>query len=560
MIETLIKNAEVYDGTGGDPIMSDIGISGGMIEFVAPGALLNAETVIDASGLAACPGFIDVHGHSEFSLVSAPEAQSKLLQGITTEVAGNCGFSAAPIFNAAVGHMEKEFITHGILKPRWSTFAQYRKRLLDARPGINLATLAGHGNLRASVIGYENRPATDDDLKAMAELLRQAVLDGARGLSTGLIYSPGVYCDTDELIALIERSGSGIGKLIYTTHMRSEGDRLIESVAETLEIARRTGIAVHLSHLKTAGKHNWHKIDALLGMLQEARATGGSGLRVTCDRYPYTASQTSLDTVLPAWVYEGGDEAELARLSNPETLERIMREIKESGRTQDGYWGRVMVGSVGAAAVPTDAGSGAATASSSRARNRAAEGRTIEELARVEGFKNPLDYVIKLLIEERLKVDAIFFSMSEDNLRRILALPFCMIGTDSTSRNFPGGPASPGGIIDESGGHGKPHPRGFGSFPRFFGKYVRSEGLMPLKEAVRKTCGLPAEVFNLSRRGFLKAGYYADLVLFNKDEIIDTALYESPYSAPRGIDRVFVNGREAVRHGNLTGERAGMVL
>jgi N-acyl-D-amino-acid deacylase len=514
-----------------------------MIEFVAPGVLVNAQNVIDASGLTACPGFIDIHGHSEFSLVAAPEAESKLLQGITTEVAGNCGFSAAPIFNAAVGHMEKEFITHGINeKPRWNTFAQYRRRLHEARPGINLATLAGHGNLRASVIGYENRRATGEDMAAMAELLTRAVLDGAIGLSTGLIYSPGVYCDTDELVALIERSG--LRDLIYTTHMRSEGDRLIESVAETLEIARRTGIAVHLSHLKTAGKHNWHKIDALAGMLQEARAPAGYGLRVTCDRYPYTASQTSLDTVLPAWVYEGGDEAELERLKNPATLERIRHEIKRSGRTEDGYWGRVMVGSVGSN------------------ENRRAEGRTIEDLAREAGFsETPLDYVIKLLIEERLRVDAIFFSMSEDNLMRILSLPFCMIGTDSTARNFPDDPGGPGGS-GGSGGHGKPHPRGFGSFPRFFGKYVRSEGLMPLKEAVRKTCGLPAEVFlkNITKRGFLKAGYYADLVLFNKDEIIDTALYEAPYRAPLGIDRIFVNGREAVRHGKLTGERAGMVL
>ncbi|MBF0487299.1 MAG: D-aminoacylase [Nitrospirae bacterium] len=529
MLDVLIKNALICDGTGGQPYSADIGVSGSKIALIAASINLNAELTIEAGGLVAAPGFIDVHSHSEFSLTTHPEADSKLLQGVTTEINGNCGFSAAPIYNDAQQQLEKEFLHHGVQR-RWQTFKEYKEVLSEAKPAINFATLTGQGNIRGSVLGYENMEAASGDIEKMAALLRDSVADGSIGLSTGLIYSPGVFSTNDELIGLIRRSG--VAPLIYATHMRSESDALIESIEDTIEVGRQTGIKIHLSHLKTAGKQNWHKIDAVINLIEKAIS---DGIKVTCDRYPYTASQTSLDTALPAWTYEGGDEAELARLTNPSLLQRIKAETA-AFRDNDSYWKGVLVSSV------------------KTEKNRHLEGMSIADAASAASVK-PIDFAIGLLIEERLAVDAIFFSMNEDNLRRILSLPICMVGSDSSVRPIAGhnGNAS-------NGQSGKPHPRGFGSFPRYLSKYVLSEGLMSLPEAIRKITGLPAETFGLKDRGVLRENAYADITLFDENTIRDTSEYASPWSAPEGIEYVFVNGHMAAKDGTLTAARVGMVL
>ncbi|MBF0517429.1 MAG: amidohydrolase family protein [Nitrospirae bacterium] len=380
------------------------------------------------------------------------------------------------------------------------------------------------------MLGYKNQAATAEDLAAMAAHLRQSVDDGSIGMSTGLIYSPGVFSTNAELIDLIKLSG--LSSLIYATHMRSESDALIESIEDTIEIGRQTGIKIHISHLKTAGKQNWHKIDAVIKLIEDAIA---EGIKVTCDRYPYTASQTSLDTALPSWTYEGGDEAELARLSNPEQLKRIKAETA-SFRESDEYWKGVLISSV------------------KTEKKRHLEGMTIADAAAMAGRK-PIDFAIDLLVEERLAVDAIFFSMNEDNLRRILKLPNCMVGSDSTIRPLVGHNGN--GTNDLSG---KPHPRGFGSFPRYLSKYVLSEGLMTLPEAIRKLTGLAAETFGLKDRGVIRQGAYADITVFNDKTIRDTAEFTNPRSAPEGIEYVFVNGTLSARGGTAMPKRAGMVL
>ncbi len=521
MTDLLIKDAWIYDGSGGPPYRGDIGVLGERIAFITESSNVNAQRVVHANELVASPGFMDVHSHSEFSLIAHPEAESKLLQGITTEINGNCGFSAAPIYHDAVRQKEKEFKKYGI-KDRWNAFHEYFDVLSRSKLAINFATLVGHGNIRASVIGYDNIQPEESNIEDMVFLLKESIKDGAIGLSTGLICAPGVYSHDDEIVMLISRSG--IKNLIYTSHIRSEGDRLIESLDELLGISERTGIRVHISHLKTSGRKNWHKIDKVISMINEKNS---EEIKVTCDRYPYTASLTSLDSVLPSWIYEGGDKAEINKLNNRKIVSRMKKEMMITMGNDD-YWKHVTISSVGSK------------------KNQSIEGRKVNEIAHEKGV-SPIDLVTDLLIEENLCVDAIFFSMNEDNMRRILSLRGCMIGSDSPARTL----AEAGGI---------PHPRAFGTFPRFIGKYILGEGLMPLREAIYRITCLPAKTFGIKDRGILKEGAYADIILFDKEEIMDTSTFEKPLSAPKGFESIIVNGAVSFENGRLTGESAGKIL
>jgi N-acyl-D-amino-acid deacylase len=408
---------------------------------------------------------------------------------------------------------------------------------------LNFVTLAGHGNIRACVSGYEDKKLTASDLKKMQFFAARAMREGAIGLSTGLIYPPGVYSDTEELVdlcrALTQSSGKtsvvesprgpfvdGGGYGIYTSHMRSEGDNLIESIEEILRIAKEAGIRVHISHIKTSGEKNWHKIDRALQIIEDARA-GGAG--VTCDRYPYTASSTDLDTVLPSWSYEGGAEEEIRRLKNDRDRDRIKRAVL-SEHPEMKYWENVYVSSV------------------CSEKNRWIEGKNIAFAARKEN-SDPVDIIFKILIEEKLRVGAIFSSMSESNLRRFLSLPYVMIGTDSSARSADGLTCK-----------GKPHPRGFGSFPRFLGRYIRDGSLMDLSKAIHKITMLPACTFGIDNRGLLKKGAFADIVIFHYEKLGDRATFDEPFLKPEGIHYVIVNGVPAVWEGESTGARAGRVL
>ncbi|MBF0520202.1 MAG: D-aminoacylase [Nitrospirae bacterium] len=518
----VIKNALVYDGTGTAPVRATVGVKNSKVSFVSESFVNNGLHSIDAENMALAPGFIDVHSHSDFSIFNYPDAKSKLLQGVTTEVNGNCGFSASPILNDAKTQMEKEFTSCGI-ETRWESRAQYTSALAEFPIGLNIATLTGHGNIRGSVMGYENRKPTGDDLNQMADALKEQINLGCRGMSTGLIYLPGAFSDSTEIIEIIKRSG--LKNIIYASHMRSEGDKLLESIEETLEVGRQTGVKVQISHLKTSGKRNWHKIGDVIKVIRQASA---DGIRVTCDRYPYSASQTSLDAVLPSWIYEGGDEAELQRLKDKQYILRLKEDLAHIVNDLS-YWDSVMVSTV-----RSD-------------KNKYMEGKTIGELCRIKQEK-PLEFTVALLIEEQLKVDAIYFSLSEDNLMEILQLPNCMVGSDSSLKS-----------MDSTGG-GKPHPRGFGSFPRYIRKYVLDEALMPLETGIRKITAAPAETFNLNGRGIIREGAYADLVIFSVSDIKDCATYEAPHTPPTGIRYVFVNGQMAVNEGVFTGTKAGMIL
>lgn len=520
MLDFLIKGGVVVEGSGREPIEANVGIAGDRIAHIGA-ASPSANTVIDARGLVVSPGFIDTHAHSEFTLLADGRAEGKLSQGVTTEVNGNCGLSAAPLYGEALAHREKDCEELGIGE-RWSAFLDYFSLLSARGIALNSCTLCGHGNIRASVIGYGSAPPGPEEMKEMRRLLREAVEQGARGLSTGLIYPPGVYSRTEELVELAQVPAAAGG--IYASHMRSEGDALLESIGEVLRIGREAGIRVHISHIKTSGEKNWGKAEEAISLIERGRSLG---LAVTCDRYPYVAASTDLDTVLPSWVYEGGAEEEVKRLRDPDTAARIKRELAAK---DDVYWKGVYLSSV---ACPE---------------NKWMEGESLFAVAEKEG-KSPLDALFALLIAERVRTGAIFFSMNEENLRKFLSLPYTMIGSDSAVRSFSGPTCS-----------GKPHPRGFGSFPRFIGRYVREERLMGLPEAIRRVSSLPAQAFGLQERGILREGSFADITVFDYGKIIDTATFKDPFRRAEGIEYVFVNGTPAVRGGEFTGSRSGRVL
>jgi len=542
MVDTLIKGGLIFDGTGSEPFEADIGISGDRIAFINKKAKVKSQSpsvtrrgeksevsanrVIDAKGLAVSPGFIDTHAHSEFTLLADHRAEGKISQGITTEIDGNCGLSAAPLYGEALKQREEDLMELGIVE-RWTTFKGYFD-ILGKGIALNFVTLVGHGNLRACVAGYENKALNNNEIKKMRVLLKEAIKEGAIGLSTGLIYPPGVYSTTEELINLLRPSSFILrrSRLIYTSHMRSEGDKLLESIEEIIRIGRKAGVRVHISHIKTSGKKNWHKIDNAISLIEEARR---EGIRITCDRYPYIAASTDLDTILPPWVYEGGMKEELKRLKSSEFQEKIKKEILYEYPEIE-YWENVNIASV------------------CSEKNRWMEGKSIAYIARHEDSET-VDIFLKILIEEKLRVSAIFASMNEDNLKRFLSLPYVMIGTDSSARSTSGPTYK-----------GKPHPRGFGSFPRFLGRYVRDNGLISMNEAIHKITMLPAKTFGISKRGVLKKGAFADLVVFDYRKIIDRATFDKPFLKPEGIYYVFVNGLSAVWEGELTGINAGRIL
>lgn len=542
-IDVLIKNGLIIDGAGSDPYEADIGISADRITFIDVSSKCNMQSakrkmrnakcdakpqyVIDARGMAVAPGFIDTHGHSEFTLLADPRAEGKICQGITTEINGNCGLSAAPLYGEAFDQREADLREYDI-RERWSTLSEYLGVLAGRKPSLNFVTLAGHGNIRASVLGYKNKIPDRSEMQKMRTLLRETIEQGAIGLSTGLIYPPGVYSATEELIDLLNFSSftPQPSKFIYASHMRSEGDRLTESIEEIIRIGKESGMHVHISHIKTSGQKNWHKIDEALSLIEDAIR---NDIPVTCDRYPYTASSTDLDTVVPAWAYEGGSEAELGRLTGPDIRDQIRTEILHE-HPETKYWEDIRVASV------------------TSGKNKWMEGKTVAYIAG-ERKLHPVDMLFSILIEEELRVGAIFSSMSEDNLKRFLSLPYNMVGTDSSARSAEG-PTS----------GGKPHPRGFGSFPRYLGRYVRDNGLMSMKEAIYKITLLPARTFGIENRGVLKNGAFADIVIFDYSKIIDRATYDEPFLKPEGINYVIINGSPVVWEGQPTDMKNGRIL
>lgn len=515
MLDLKITGGRVFDGTGRPAEPADVGIAAGRIAEVGPLASAEARVTIAADGRCVCPGFIDTHSHSDAYLLVDPSAPSKIHQGVTTEVVGNCGASAAPRFGQA--RLPSDWRTFDY-PGTWRSMAEYRALVERVTPAVNVVALAGHNVIRASVVGYEGRAATADELDAMARLLDEALDAGARGLSTGLIYPPGMYATAGEIETLarcVSRHGG-----IYTSHMRSEGAGLIESLDETIGVGRSTGVRVQVSHLKTSGRANWGLIDRALAVIDRARA---EGLEVAADRYPYVSSCTELDVILPNWATEGGADAERARLRDPATRARLRAELIEA--KPETYWGIVTIGS-------------------SEAQEGRFRGRLLAEVARELGLE-PVDAALYLIEADDLRTSAFFQGMSEANMWRILAQPYVMLGSDASVR-APWGPLS----------RDFPHPRAYGSFPRFLRAAVDGR-TVALEDAIRKMTSLPADQFRLAGRGRLVAGGRADVVVFDPGRVADRSTYANPHQLSEGIEDVVVNGVLTLHEGRLTGQRAG---
>ena len=520
--DLIIRNAWIIDGSGAAGARGDLLVSGDTIAAMGDVDPHPGCVEIPGDGLALAPGFIDVHSHSDIAALAHPDCDSKTLQGVTTEVVGNCGFSAAPILGACREKVDAIWEDSPV-EIDWADVAGYRRRLDRTPPAVNIAMLVGHNNVRASVIGYDDRQPAAEELRRMEELTRTAVAEGALGFSTGLAYSPGIFSRTPEVAALA-RAACEAGGDIYASHIRSEGDQLLESIDETIAVGEQSGARVQVSHLKASGAANWPKLDDAIARLEAAAARG---MKITWDRYPYTASWTGLTNILPAWAFDGGTERLVARVTENETRSRLAEALRAS-RYQNA-WETVIVAGV------------------SEPSMRGLQGRSIAEIAGERGV-DPAVCALDILRDDRCRPGAFFVNMDPQNMRRILGDPRCMIASDASARS-----ASP----DQQ--EGLPHPRAFGAFPRAVGNLVR-DGLYPLEQAIWKSTGLPADVFRLDGRGRIRPGCAADLLLFDPAALADRATWEQPAQPPAGIRAVWVNGRMVVRDGAVTGERPGRFL
>jgi N-acyl-D-amino-acid deacylase len=483
--DLLIRRGTVIDGTGSAPVRADVAVRDGRIGALgnAPGA---ATRVIEAQGLAVAPGFIDVHSHDDAAVIADPGVDFKVMQGVTTDVVGNCGVGMAPaggtfqaFFQAGVGN-----VLGSPPEITWRTFGEYMDAVEAARPALNVACLVPHGVIRFAAMGLESRPPERHELATMREHVQEAMGAGAMGLSTGLIYPPGAFARTPELVELAKAAAEAGG--LYASHIRDEGSLLLDAVAEAIDIGRGAGLPVQVSHFKAAGRENWGRTKDSLRLVEQARA---EGLDVAFDAYPYTAASTIL------WA--------------------VARETEAVGADE------VMVASV-------------------RERTEY-EGKTIAQIAEMLGL--PVADALRRVLQEERNAVAVFFAMDEGDVGRVLKHELCMIGSD--------------GLPSEGG---KPHPRLYGTFPRVLARYAREEGLLTLEEAVHKMTGLPARRFGLERRGELKEGWCADIVVFDPQAVTDAATYEDPRRYPRGIEYVVVNGQVVAEKGKQTGERPGCVL
>ena len=520
----VIRNARIADGSGAPLFRGEIAISEGCFAFVGESCPVAGETEIDGAGLIAAPGFADIHSHSDYYLLVNGLADSKVRQGVTTEIGGNCGYSAAPVFGKTRDERRTVYGDLFDLDLPWERAGEYLDHLSARGSSVNFGLLIGHNTVRASVMYGSDAAPDRDQLAAMVEIVTEAMDEGAVGLSTGLIYSPGCFAEPDELVALCEAVRDRGG--IFAAHMRSEGNRLLESIDEVVDVAERARIPLQISHLKTSGAGNWHKLDEAFQKIESARARG---VDVTCDRYPYIASNTGLSAVLPDWAHEGGLDRLLQRLSDPGERTRMREAILDEHPEAD-YFSKIMICAV------------------TRREHEKYVARRVLDCAEAEG-KDPFAFTFDLLAAERNMVDAIYFTMNEENLRRILKKPYVMIGSDSGAQS-----------VDGPLGEGNPHPRAYGTFPRVLQAFVREQKLLTLEEAIRKMSYDPLSRVGIHDRGLIREGYAADLVLFDADRIEDLATYETPKRYPRGIEMVCVNGEIVVRHGEHTGRRPGQIL
>lgn len=508
--ELLLVGATVVDGTGRAPFLADVGLRAGRIHFIGTGNPRRARRVLDVSGLVLAPGFVDIHTHSDRTIFEWPLAQSRIRQGCTTEITGNCGGSAAPQVEDG---------------GRWSDVESYRSAWNTYGAALNHALLIGQGTLRRGVVGEVDRPATTEERSEIVRRFEQALDQGAWGLSTGLEYVPGIYTPQDEVLELVRVVGAR--GALYATHMRSEEAKLLDALEEALGTARAGNARLQVSHLKAAGRNNWKLQDEAVARIERARA---EGLDVAIDVYPYTAYSTTLTILLEPWAREGGDEALLGRLRDPAQRERIVREVGPRVEIDPGGFELIVISSVGDPAV------------------QECVGKNLDELARAWNVA-PGEAFARLLELGRADVGYVGHGMSEENVERLLAHPLVMVGSDGRSM-------APTG----SAANDRPHPRSYGTFPRVLGHYVRERKALDLPTAIAKMTSIPAERVGLTDRGRIEPGLAADLVLFDAATVADTATFEDPQRYPIGIEHVFVNGVAVVSGGEPTGARPGRLL
>jgi N-acyl-D-amino-acid deacylase len=516
--DVLIKDGTVYDGTGGDPIQTDIGIKGDRIVAVGKLDRDQAVKVVDASGLAVAPGFINMLSWSVVSLIADGRSQSDIRQGVTTEIFGE-GTSMGPLNDDMKQRAVRaqSDIKYDIA---WTTLAEYLTHLEKRGISPNVASFIGAATIREHVLGQEDVQPTSEQMEQMRELVRREMAAGALGIGSALIYAPGTYARTEELIELCKVAAKYQGK--YISHIRSESQGVFEAVEELIRISREAGLPAEIYHLKTAGARNWDKIDAVIARVEKARQ---EGLKITADMYLYTASSTGLSSGIPAWAHSGGDQALFKRLQEPASRARIVKEMRARRPLPQ----TLLVGF-------------------RSEKLRPLIGKTLSEVAAMRG-EDEVDTVLNLILEDRSRISAVFFLMNEENVKTILRRPWVSIGSDGAS-------LAPEGVFLKT----STHPRAYGNFARLLGKYVREEKVISLQEAIRRLTGLPATNLGLDRRGFLKEGMFADVVVFDPATIADRATYETPHQYAIGMKHVFVNGVQVLKDGEHTGAKPGRAL
>lgn len=531
--DLLIRGGRVIDGSGANSLTADIGVNGERVAAIGDLREAAGRIEIGACGKVVCPGFMDIHTHSEITLLADPRGESKIRQGVTTEVVGNCGFGTAPVTKETLAALKASvsFIGPHSVEWDWASMGEYLDRLGKARPALNVAVLAGHIPIRAAVLGFENLQPNSQQLRAMMCLAEEALEQGALGLSAGLIYPPCSYAQTEELIALAEvvaRHGR-----LFSIHVRDERAGLLRSVGEAIAIAEQSGCRLQVSHLKSAGEKNWGMVGSAIALIEKAVERG---VAVAFDAYPYAAGSTTMTTLIPDEFHQGGLSMLLERLADPQTNRRILQAVV---RTQIEATGR---------GDENEAFAGVIVGALTSEKNASWQGKRLVDFARASGL-SPAEAALRLIVEEQGTVNMVVFVTCEEEIEKVVSHPLCAIGSDGLAIS-PSGPTR----------HGYCHPRYYGTYPHFLVRYVREKRLVSLEEAIRKMTRLPAQRLGLKDRGLLKPGHFADIVVMDYDHLTDAATYENPQQFPQGIEYVIVNGAVAVDKGGQTHGRAGKVL
>ena len=527
--DVVIRNGHIVDGTGSPWYSGDIGIRDGRIAAIGNLSETTRKRTIDAKGKVVAPGFIDMLGQSEVTILVDPRLPSKIYQGITTEVTGEGG-SAAPL-NRAIVEADRPAYAHYKVNVDWQTFRQYFARLEKQGIGINLASYVGATQVRRVVLGDADVQPTPEQLEKMKALVRDAMRDGAVGVSTSLEYAPAPYAKTEEIIALASEASKFGG--IYATHMRNESDTVIEAIDEALRIGREANIPVEIWHLKVAGKNNWGRMPEVVAKISQARAQGAD---ISANTYAYPAWFNSMSAFVPPWAHDGGDAKLVERLKDPATRARIRRDLETPSKDWDNEWQEipgpeaVMIGVV------------------QNPELRKFQGKRLSEIAEAQ-HKDAMDTLFDLLVEDRAFTECAVFGMSEPDVALALQQPWVSIDNDSSG-------TSPDGILGEE----HPHPRAYGTFPRILRKYVREERKLTLEDAIRKFSALPAQRMRLTDRGVLKQGMWADVVVFDPETVRDVATFDDPNRLSEGMEFVLVNGVPVIENGKMTGALPGKVL